>query len=60
MIVLRGLVQPLVEKRTLKEQANLVESMRLANEPDGPVAHDLTLGVAAEVLQQHQTSSASR
>jgi NAD(P)-dependent dehydrogenase (short-subunit alcohol dehydrogenase family) len=59
MIALRGLVQPLVERRTLKEQANLVESMRLADEPDGAAAHDLTLGVAAEALEQRQASTAS-
>jgi len=59
MIALRGLVQPLVERRTLREQANLVESMRLANAPDGAAEHDLTLGVAAEVLEQRHTSAAS-
>jgi NAD(P)-dependent dehydrogenase (short-subunit alcohol dehydrogenase family) len=59
MIALRGLVQPLVERRTLKEQANLIESMRLANEPDGAAEHDLTLGVAAEVLEQRESAAAS-
>ena len=59
MLALRGLVQPLVERRTLKEQANLIESMRLADEPSGDTEHDLTLGVAAEVLEQRQSTAAS-
>jgi NAD(P)-dependent dehydrogenase (short-subunit alcohol dehydrogenase family) len=58
MIAMRGILQPLLERRSLKEQANLVESMRLANAGDPSSAHDLELGVAAEALEPRQPSAA--
>jgi NAD(P)-dependent dehydrogenase (short-subunit alcohol dehydrogenase family) len=56
MIAMRGLLQPLLERRSLKEQDNLVESMRLANSGDPSSEHDLELGVAAEALGSRQPS----
>ncbi|MGH2865511.1 MAG: short-chain dehydrogenase/reductase [Solirubrobacteraceae bacterium] len=58
LIAVRGLVQPLIERRSLREQANLVESMRLADEHDA-ADHDLELGVAAEALGQRRSSIVS-
>jgi NAD(P)-dependent dehydrogenase (short-subunit alcohol dehydrogenase family) len=57
MIAMRGLLQPLLERRSLKEQADLVESMRLANAGDASSEHDLELGVAAEALEPRHAST---
>jgi NAD(P)-dependent dehydrogenase (short-subunit alcohol dehydrogenase family) len=59
MIAVRGLLQPLLERRSLKEQTDLVESMRLADTPSGEAHDDLLLGVAAEALESQQTSVAA-
>jgi NAD(P)-dependent dehydrogenase (short-subunit alcohol dehydrogenase family) len=58
MIAMRGILQPLLERRSLKEQTNLIESMRLANAGDPSSEHDLELGVAAEALESRQSSTA--
>jgi NAD(P)-dependent dehydrogenase (short-subunit alcohol dehydrogenase family) len=47
MIALRGLLQPLLERRSLQDQASLIESMRLAD--DAEDEHDPLLGVAAAI-----------
>jgi NAD(P)-dependent dehydrogenase (short-subunit alcohol dehydrogenase family) len=57
MIALRGLLQPLSERRALQDEASLVESMRLADDANLEHQHDLLLGVAAEALDR-QTPSA--
>lgn len=57
MIALRGLLQPLTERRALQDEASLVESMRLADDANLEHQHDLLLGVAAEALDR-QTPSA--
>jgi NAD(P)-dependent dehydrogenase (short-subunit alcohol dehydrogenase family) len=53
MIVLRGLIQPLTERRILADTAGLGESMRLAEETAkaAGTVHDPLLGVAAQVLK---------
>lgn len=47
MIALRGVLQPLLERRSLQDQASLIESMRLAD--DAQDEHDPLLGVAAAI-----------
>jgi NAD(P)-dependent dehydrogenase (short-subunit alcohol dehydrogenase family) len=51
MLALRSLVQPLIERRTEKQSAALVEAMRLAESADQPSEQDLELGIAARELQ---------
>jgi NAD(P)-dependent dehydrogenase (short-subunit alcohol dehydrogenase family) len=51
MIALRGLLQPLAERRVLRDRASLIDSMRLADAPDCELQHDPVLGVAAGVLE---------
>jgi NAD(P)-dependent dehydrogenase (short-subunit alcohol dehydrogenase family) len=49
MLALRGVMQPLIERRTLSDLGRLSEGLRLTE--DGPsVAQDPLLGVAANVL----------
>jgi len=57
MIALRGLLQPLTERRALHDEAGLIESMRLADDSNRERQHDILLGVAAEALDR-QTPSA--
>jgi NAD(P)-dependent dehydrogenase (short-subunit alcohol dehydrogenase family) len=53
MIALRGLTQPLTERRMLKESDTLAEAMRLADHPAGGTpAGDPLLGIAAEALTE--------
>ncbi len=50
-LALRGLVQPLTERRVLSDQAGLTESMRLADPASGEASEeDMLLGVAAKAL----------
>jgi NAD(P)-dependent dehydrogenase (short-subunit alcohol dehydrogenase family) len=52
MIALRGLLQPLVERRVLGEPERLAEAIRLADPASGAVAEqDPVLGVAAQALK---------
>lgn len=60
MIAARGLLQPLLERRSAKQQDDLRESMRLADAPAGEAHDDLLLGVAAEALEPQHTSGAAR
>jgi NAD(P)-dependent dehydrogenase (short-subunit alcohol dehydrogenase family) len=60
MIAARGLLQPLLERRSAKQQDDLRESMRLADAPAGEAHDDLLLGVAAEALESQHTSGAAR
>jgi NAD(P)-dependent dehydrogenase (short-subunit alcohol dehydrogenase family) len=51
MIALRGLLQPLVERRVLNEPERLAEAIRLADPASGNVPEqDPLLGVAAQIL----------
>ncbi|HUB72720.1 MAG TPA: short-chain dehydrogenase/reductase [Solirubrobacteraceae bacterium] len=51
-IALRGVLQPLIERGTLRRQDALVEAMRLAGEAqEGQAPHDPVLGVAARALE---------
>jgi NAD(P)-dependent dehydrogenase (short-subunit alcohol dehydrogenase family) len=50
-LALRGLVQPLTERRVLADPAGLTESMRLADPASGEASEeDMLLGVAAKAL----------
>jgi NAD(P)-dependent dehydrogenase (short-subunit alcohol dehydrogenase family) len=50
VLALRGLVQAMVERRSAKEGAALVEAMRLAETDDARADEDLELGIAARGL----------
>jgi NAD(P)-dependent dehydrogenase (short-subunit alcohol dehydrogenase family) len=52
MLPLRGILQPLIERRTLSDLPRLAESMRLA-EGAATAAQDPLLGVAANALPGH-------
>ena len=56
MLFLRGILQPLIERRALRDPAPLLEAMRLAK--DRAAAQDPVLGVAAKALEQPAASSA--
>jgi NAD(P)-dependent dehydrogenase (short-subunit alcohol dehydrogenase family) len=49
-IGLRGIMQPLVERATLRDQASLREALRLAEPRDGADA-DALLGISAQALE---------
>jgi hypothetical protein len=51
MLALRGVVQPLIERRTAKNSATLLEAMRLAESSEEEHAQDVTLGIAAEAIE---------
>lgn len=52
MITLRGVLQPLIERRALGEPARLAEAIRLASPESGNVLdQDPLLGVAAQALE---------
>ena len=52
MIALRGLLQPLVERRVLSEPERVAEAIRLADPASGNVAkQDPLLGVAAQAIK---------
>jgi len=58
-IAMRGLVQPLVERRTMRELSRLSEAMRLAAEPRADMPEeDPLLGVSAQALAQKKTADA--
>jgi NAD(P)-dependent dehydrogenase (short-subunit alcohol dehydrogenase family) len=50
MLLLRGLIQPLTERRLLKESDHLAESLRIAEASAATDAQDPLLGVAAKAL----------
>jgi NAD(P)-dependent dehydrogenase (short-subunit alcohol dehydrogenase family) len=51
-IALRGLVQPLAERRILSDQSQLSEALRLADPASGDLPEqDLSLGVSGQVLE---------
>jgi NAD(P)-dependent dehydrogenase (short-subunit alcohol dehydrogenase family) len=51
MLYLRGVLQPLTEWRALKDQTQLAEAMRLAEETNSSREHDALLGVAAQAIE---------
>jgi NAD(P)-dependent dehydrogenase (short-subunit alcohol dehydrogenase family) len=51
MLSLRGVLQPLTEWRALKDQTQLAEAMRLAEETNSSREHDALLGVAAQAIE---------
>ena len=58
-IALRGLLQPLVERATLRDEGSLVEAMRLAREAqEHEVPHDPLLGVSVRALERELKVSA--
>jgi len=58
-IAMRGIVQPLVERRTMGDLQRLSEAMRLAAEPPAGVPEeDPLLGVSAQAAPQKQTAGA--
>jgi hypothetical protein len=48
---LRGILQPLVERATLRDPASLGEALRLAEPHDG-TSEDVLLGVSAQALEE--------
>jgi NAD(P)-dependent dehydrogenase (short-subunit alcohol dehydrogenase family) len=51
VLTLRGVVQPLIERRVLSDPAGLTEAMRLAGPTSGAASEeDMMLGVAAKAL----------
>ncbi|MGO9248082.1 MAG: short-chain dehydrogenase/reductase [Solirubrobacteraceae bacterium] len=51
-ITLRGLIQPLAERRILSDQSQLSEALRLADPASGDLPEqDLSLGVSGQVLE---------
>ena len=52
MITLRGLLQPLVERRMLSEPERVSEAIRLAEPASGNVTEqDPLLGIAAQAIE---------
>jgi NAD(P)-dependent dehydrogenase (short-subunit alcohol dehydrogenase family) len=51
MLILRGLLQPLTERRTLKDPARLTEAMRLAESSGEAQSQDPLLGVSAQAIE---------
>jgi NAD(P)-dependent dehydrogenase (short-subunit alcohol dehydrogenase family) len=51
MLLLRGLLQPLTERRTLKDSALLEEGMRLADSSGEAQEQDPVLGVSAQAIE---------
>ena len=50
-LALRGLIQPLTERRILRDPAQLSEAMRLADPVAGNVEHDPLLGISAQAIE---------
>jgi NAD(P)-dependent dehydrogenase (short-subunit alcohol dehydrogenase family) len=51
VLLLRGLLQPLIERRTLNDSSQLAEAMRLADESDEAHSQDPVLGVSAQAMR---------
>jgi NAD(P)-dependent dehydrogenase (short-subunit alcohol dehydrogenase family) len=58
VLALRGVVQAMLERRSAKESAALVEAMRLAETEDSRADEDLELGIAARKLAPSPSESA--
>ncbi len=57
-IALRGVLQPLIERRALADSARLSEAMRLTEQEHAEGADDPLLGVAARALPDRETADA--
>ena len=58
MIALRGLLQPLIERRILGEPERVAEAIRLTNSESGSAAEqDPVLGIAAQALESSTRAS---
>ena len=55
MLLLRGLLQPLSERQTLKDPALLAEAVELASRADESQQQDPLLGIAAQALDPRST-----
>jgi hypothetical protein len=51
MLLARGLLQPLVERRTLKDPGALAEAMRLATDSGEAQSQDPLLGLASQAIE---------
>jgi NAD(P)-dependent dehydrogenase (short-subunit alcohol dehydrogenase family) len=58
-IALRGIMQPLVERLTLRDAAGLSEALRLAESRTGGASGEQLLGLAARALQDGEQDAAS-
>jgi len=54
MLAARGLLQPLIERRALKDTSLLSESMRIAQATGEAEAQDPLLGVAGNVAEHER------
>jgi NAD(P)-dependent dehydrogenase (short-subunit alcohol dehydrogenase family) len=52
MITLRGVIQPLIERRVLRNPEVIAEALRLAEESRSQAGTDSVLGVAAQAIDQ--------
>ena len=50
MLALRGLAQPLIERNTLRDDAALLQAIRLAESAEASAGHDPVLGVSAQAI----------
>jgi NAD(P)-dependent dehydrogenase (short-subunit alcohol dehydrogenase family) len=50
MMLLRGIAQPLIERNTLKDEATLLQAIRLAESSGEAAAQDPVLGVSAQAI----------
>jgi hypothetical protein len=57
MLFLRGITQPLTERRTLTDSATLAEGMRLADDSEA-MSQDPVLGVSAQAIEEPSEGSA--
>jgi NAD(P)-dependent dehydrogenase (short-subunit alcohol dehydrogenase family) len=57
ILALRGILQPLTERRTMADLDSLSEGMRLADEDGGADSQDPVLGVAASALEQRSPAA---
>ena len=60
MLLVRGLLQPLSERRTMKEGGPLAEGMRLAMSADETEGQDPLLGVATKALESSPAQPETR
>jgi NAD(P)-dependent dehydrogenase (short-subunit alcohol dehydrogenase family) len=51
MLALRGVLQPLIERRAAKDSGRLIEAMRLAESAQESEPQDPTLGIAAQAIE---------
>ena len=51
MMLLRGILQPLTERRMLKDSDRLAEAVRLASDSGETQGQDPLLGVAAQAIE---------